>query len=162
MLDDPEAKPLTDAIRKRVTHSFSNIVTDLEIQNICDSVGISTRGYQAIHQALKDALRSRGITENLFPLPHKVAIAKKASNEDVMRQLGDYLHIEDTMFLQAQGNGAKARGKGRSVVANNAVQGEGYVYTKLNNIFVDLIKLQQSMVAFYNFSDEGEFHSSVK
>ena len=33
---------------------------------------------------------------------------------------------------------------------------------KLNNIFVDLIKLQQSMVAFYNFSDEGEFHSSVK
>ena len=68
-----------------------------------------------------------------------MAIAKKVSNEDVMRRLGDYLHIEDTMFRQAQGNGAKARGKGRSVVANNAVQGEGYVYTKLNNIFVDLI-----------------------
>ena len=63
MLDDPEAKPLTDAIKKRVTHSFSNIVTDLDIQDICDSVGISTsRGYQAIHQTLKDALRSRGIT----------------------------------------------------------------------------------------------------
>ncbi|MCO5571276.1 hypothetical protein L7F22_025014 [Adiantum nelumboides] len=56
MLDAPEAKHLKDTITKRVSCDFSNIVTDLDVQDICDAVGINTKGYQAIHQVLKDAL----------------------------------------------------------------------------------------------------------
>ena len=43
---------------KTFFHTFSNIVSDLDVQDICDAVKISTKGYQAIYQALKDALRS--------------------------------------------------------------------------------------------------------
>ncbi|KAI5077387.1 hypothetical protein GOP47_0007211 [Adiantum capillus-veneris] len=74
-----------------------NVVNDDDVQQACDEAGISTKAYQAIFQLLKDALKEHGIVENLFPVPHKVKLAKKATNEDVFSRIGTYLHIEDTM-----------------------------------------------------------------
>ena len=92
-----------------------------------------------------------------------MAIAKRVSNEDVLRRLGDYLYIEDTMPLQPPRNRSqegKGRGKGSNRLASSVLQTEGFVYTKLNNIFVDLIRLQQSMAIFYNLSDTSKFCST--
>ena len=54
----------------------------------------------------------------------------------------------------------KGHGKGGSLLANSALQTEGFVYNKFNNIFVDLIRLQQSMAVFYNLSDADKFCST--
>ena len=86
LLQTPGAKNINDVVTKEVMRKFSNIVTHTDVQNTCDDVGISTKGYNAIHRLLKDALIKKGITENLFPVPRMVKVAKNVSNEDVFLQ----------------------------------------------------------------------------
>lgn len=62
----PKGKVIREAVTTEVMKKFSNLVLDIDIQSACDEVGISTRGYEAIHQLLKDSLRKNGITKNLF------------------------------------------------------------------------------------------------
>ena len=67
-----KGKHLKDAITKEIMKKISNLVSEDDVQRACDTVGISTNAYHALHGMLKDALRERGITENLFPIPHRV------------------------------------------------------------------------------------------
>lgn len=76
ILRAPKGNRINAAATSEVMHRLANIVSDTDVQKTCDDVGISQKGYVAIHQLLKDALRERGITENLFPLPHRVNLAK--------------------------------------------------------------------------------------
>lgn len=161
----PQSKYILEAITKDVMSKFSNLVTSFDVQNTCDDVGISRNGYHAIHQLLKDALRKHGITENLFPVPKKVKLAKKVSDADVLNRLGPYYFVEDTMVLpslQKKGGEKKQRlGKksgacSKSTPATNFITAEekGFEYTQFNNIFVDVRKLQQAMVEFYRLPVE--------
>ncbi|MCO5562899.1 hypothetical protein L7F22_016535 [Adiantum nelumboides] len=64
MLDAPEAKHLKDTITKRVLSDFSNIFIDLDVQDICDAVWISTKGiltYRLHEKVIK--------VHNVKPLP---------------------------------------------------------------------------------------------
>lgn len=156
LLRAPRGKHINDAVTKEVMRKFSNLVTDVDVQNACDEVGISTKGYTALHGLLKDALRERGITENVFPVPRKVKLARRASNEDVTLRIGHYLHIEETMpssiFVQSPQRAKKAtNAKNR---ADNI--DKGFPYSMSNNIFVDLKKLQQAMAVFYALPSNGE------
>ena len=55
----------TNEVLKDVTKIISND----EVQNICDEVVISTKGYNALYPLLKDTLRTHGITKSIFPAP---------------------------------------------------------------------------------------------
>ena len=165
----PQSKYILEAVTKDVMSKFSNLVTSFDVQNICDDVGISRNGYHAIHQLLKDALRKQGITENLFPVPRKVKLAKKVSDADVFSRLGPYYFVEDTMVipgLQKKGGakkqrlGKKSGARSKSAPATNFITEEkGFDYTQFNNIFVDVRKLQQAMVAFYRLPAAGKLES---
>lgn len=161
----PKAKVIREAVTTEVMKNFSNLVSDIDIQSACDEAGISTRGYQAIHQLLKDALRKNGITENLFPIPRKVRLSKKVSDADIVEKLGSYQYVEDIMTipsLQRKGGPKKqARGKQGTTVrgllgTSEVVEEKGFAYTRFNNIFVDLKKLQRAMIYFYKLPQEGE------
>ncbi len=69
---DEKGKRIKDAITKEILKKISNLVSEDDVQRACDAVGISTNAYHALHALLKDALRERGITENLFPIPHRI------------------------------------------------------------------------------------------
>ena len=67
----PKSKVIREAVTKEVMKKIYNLVSDIDIQSACDEAGISTKGYEAIHQLLKDALRTKGIIENVFRLPKR-------------------------------------------------------------------------------------------
>ena len=94
---------------------FSNLVSDIDIQSACDEVGISTRGYEAIHQLLKDALRKNGITKNLFPVPRRVRLSKKVSDGDIVEKLGSYQYVKDIMTIPSlkKKGGPKKQSRGK-------------------------------------------------
>lgn len=157
LLRAPGRNHIRNAVVKEVMRKYSNIVTHTDVQNVCDEVGISTKGYGAIHRLLKDALMKRGITENLFPVPHKVKLAKNVSNEDVFSKLGEYMHVEDTMHSLGLLKKKPSQHRTSSNISKqgNIIEPKGFPYTKFNNIFVDLKKLQRAMITFYNLSAEG-------
>ena len=66
---------------------FSSLVNGVDVQKACDEVIISSKGYNALHGLLKDALRECGIIINVFLVSHKVTLARRASNEDVVYHL---------------------------------------------------------------------------
>ena len=142
-------KHMKDAITKEILKKISNLVSEDDVQRACDAVGISTNAYHALHGLLKDALRERGITENLFPIPHRVRLARKANNDLIWESLGEYKHIKGSMMYSS--TSAKSREGGNSI-PNGA---KSFGYHQYNNIFVDLKRLQQAMVKFYALSPQG-------
>lgn len=158
----PQSKVISEAVTNEVMKKFSNLVSDIDIQSACDEAGISTKGYETIHRLLKDALRKNGITENVFPVPKKVRFSKKVSDDDIIAKLQSYKYVEDTMVIPSQkkkgGSKKQARGQKATTVSTSEVtEDKGFAYTKFNNIFVDLKKLQQAMILFYKLPQEGKY-----
>ena len=151
----PSGKRMKAAVSKEILQELGDLVSNNDVQTVCDEAGISTKGYKAIFQLLKDALRERGIMENFFPAPHKVSIAKKITNEDVLARLGTYLHIEDTMPAVLYTSEVPKTGRGKGKKSTSSSPSKGFPYTKWNNIFVDLRRLQQAMIKFYELPQEG-------
>ena len=153
----PESKHIKIAVTKEVMRNLSNLVTHVDVQNVCDEVGISNKGYAAIHRLLKDSLMKRGITENIFPVPRMVKLAKTVSNEDVYSKLGEYMHVEDTMYIDSGLKKNPSKRQKTSKLSSQAVlfEEKGFPYSKFNIIFVDLKKLQRAMVTFYRLSPAG-------
>ena len=145
-------KHMKDAITKEILKKISNLVSEDDAQRACDAVGISTNAYHALHGLLKDALREQGITENLFPIPYRVRLAKKANNDLVRESLGEYKHIEGSMMYSS----TSARSRGNIKGGNSMPNGAKYFgYDQYNDIFVDLKRLQRAMIKFYSLSSQG-------
>lgn len=136
LLQEPMFKAIRNEIKGEVFKDLSNLLSSSNIQHACDEAGISTKGYEAIHQVVKDAFRMNGITCNMFPAPKRVRFAKRVNNDDVMATLGEYYHVEGTLTVPSP----KGKANTSPIV---------FEYTSYNNVFVDLIRLQQAMVKFY-------------
>ena len=65
--------------------------------------------------------------------------------------------------LQNKGGQKKqARGKKAAMLhTSKVVEDKGFVYTRFNNIFVDMVKLQQAMISFYKLPQEGTYNSCL-
>ena len=158
LLCAPEAKHINDVVIKEVMRKFTNLVMHPDIQNACDEVGVSIKGYNAIHRLLKHALlMKKGVAKNLFPVLCMVKLLKNISNEDVFSKLGEYMHVEATMhILGLSKKKPPQRWKGSNTSKQaNVLEKRGFPYTKFSNIFVELTKLQRAMISFYHLSPEG-------
>lgn len=69
VIRDPKWKKLRVLFTNEVLKDVTKIISSDEVQNVCDEVGISTKGYNALYQLLKDTLRTHGITKSIFPPP---------------------------------------------------------------------------------------------
>ena len=54
LLHAPETKHINDAVVKEVMRKLTNLVMHTDIQNACDDVGISVKGYSAIQRCLDE------------------------------------------------------------------------------------------------------------
>ena len=84
---------------KDVTELMSND----EVQNVCDEVGISTKGYNALYQLLKDTLCTHGITKSIFNVPKKIRFAKRTCNDDLKHKIREFMHSNDTLTIATWG-----------------------------------------------------------
>ena len=51
---DPKWKKLRVLFTNEVLKDVTKIISSDEVQNVCDEAGISTKGYNALYQLLKD------------------------------------------------------------------------------------------------------------
>ena len=72
VIRDPKWKKLRVLFTNEVLNDVTKIISNDEVQNVCDEVGISTKGYNALFQLLKDTLRTHGITKSIFLVPKKL------------------------------------------------------------------------------------------
>ena len=55
-----------------VLKDVTKLISNDEVQNVCDEVGISIKGYNVLYQLLKDTLCTHGILKSIFPIPKKL------------------------------------------------------------------------------------------
>ena len=67
---DPKWKKLQVLFTNEVLKDVTKIISNDEFQNVCDEVGISTKGYNALYQLLKDKF-SHVVIQRAFFLPPK-------------------------------------------------------------------------------------------
>lgn len=137
VIRDPKWKKLRVLFTNEVLKDVTKIISSDEVQNVCDEVGISTKGYNALYQLLKDTLRTHGITKSIFPAPKTLRFAKRTCNDELKHKIGEFMCVNDTLTIAAWG---KNRGKDGNIA---------FVYNEFNNIFVDLQRLQRAMILFY-------------
>ena len=102
-----------------------------------DEVGISTKGYNALYQLLKDTLCTHAITKSIFSIPKKLQFVKRTCNDELKQKITEFMCINDTLTIAAW-------------VKNQEKDGNiAYLYNEFNNIFVDFQQLPQAMILFY-------------
>jgi hypothetical protein len=107
-----------------------------EIQGACDNVGISRKAYTEIYRTMKTSIKKKRLKHCPLPKPFHIKRARAVMNVDIMKNLGDPFHIEET-YVSPKGS------------KQHCLQ-----YTVYNNIFYDLLKIQDLMVRFYNMTME--------
>ena len=69
----------------------------------------------------------------MLPTPYSVSLAKKCANNDVAGLLGGFHCVHDVMPLD---------------------NSNSFCYNEFNNVYIDLLKLQESMITFYGLTQE--------
>ena len=99
---------------------------------VCDSARISFKTYEALYQVITLGHKKKGLSR-LLPTPYSVSLSKKCAKNDVASLLGGFQCVHDAMPLD---------------------NSKSFCYNKFNNVYIDLLKLQESMIRFYGLTQE--------
>ena len=131
-LDEPSNARVAKVLRQKYFSELRDIVTPQEIMEICDSAGISFKAYEALYRVITTRHRKKGLSK-LLPTPYSVKLAKKCAINDVAGLLGGFHCVHDVMPLD---------------------NSKSFCYNEFNNVYIDLLKLQESMIRFYGLTQE--------
>ena len=125
IISDAHHPKIHKAVVAKVVSEITSCIDSQSIQHACDDVGISMKGYHAIHQVIKDGFLRQGIGGSLFPALKLIQNVKRINNDDVQQDIGEYFHIEDKLTLDM---GSKKKNKTATI----------FEYNAYNNIFVNV------------------------
>lgn len=131
-LDEPSNARVAKVLRQKYFSELRDIVTPQEIMEVCDSASISFKAYEALYRVITAGHRNKGLSR-LLPTPYSVKLAKKCANNDVAGLLGGFQCVHDVMPLD---------------------NSKSFCYNEFNNVYIDLLKLQESMIRFYGLTQE--------
>ena len=97
----------------------------VDMLTMCDTAGISDKGYQSLYTSITARLRSKGLKRSILPTPCTLAMARKSANKTIANMLGGYRWIEDSMLVSSSKN---------------------FIYNKFNNVYIAISALQQAMI----------------
>ena len=101
MIADPIQNRLRQAVQRRLFKELQDIITPAQMLSVCDSSGISDKGYKAIYQCVTRGLRAKGLNRSLLPTPYNMIMARKLANRDVCALFGGYKWVEDAMPMSS-------------------------------------------------------------
>ena len=115
-------------VQRNIIEEFvsANVVSAVDIQEVMDSSGVSSKGYSAIQRSVSQALVAKGIKKRMLPKPSHVWKLRGELNSKQFDYFGPPFHIKE--------------------------QYKSFTYDEFNNIFMDLEILQQRMVEYYNIT----------
>ena len=111
------------------------LVNPSQIQEVCDTVGVSRKGYRAISRIFFQVLRYYKIKAFGLPRPHKVGKFRLFLNAKIPENFGDYDHIEGIMPYDKGGRKCS------------------FEYNAFNNIWMNVRKIQIAMIKYYGIKD---------
>lgn len=130
-ISNPENDRLRKAIQKHLLKDLLDIISPAQILSICDTAGISDKGYAAMYQCVTRGLRAKGVTRSLLPTPYSISMARKLANANVGSLFGGYKWVEGAMPISPA---------------------KSYEYNRFNNIYINVEALQKAMILFYDLS----------
>ena len=131
-LDEPSNARVVKVLCQKYFSKFRDIMKPQEVIEVCDSVGIIFKAYEALYRVITTGHRKKGLSK-LLPTPYSVKLAKKCANNDVAGLLGGFQCVHDVMPLD---------------------NSKSFCYNEFNNVYIDLLKLQDSMIRFYGLTQE--------
>ena len=104
LIKDQRFKNLRVAIANDVLQDLAGRMSiDAVVVNARDEVGISTKGYRALYQLLRDCLCQKEIESSIFLHPKKLKSTKGFCNTDVIQILGKFYHFNDKLCIASWG-----------------------------------------------------------
>lgn len=124
---------LRETLRRHFLKEIKEIVTPQEMVDMCDSAGISQKGYRAMYRSITLGLRAKGVTQSLLPTLYSLQMAKKCANGDVASMFNGYKWVEDIMPMPTN---------------------KPFEYNAYNNVYIDMEELQKAMIQYYGLTLE--------
>ena len=103
-----------------------------EVPKTIDNIGISRDAYNQIFQLVQSKVKEAKAKATILPRPSFMRNVRLRTNEQIVKLLGQPYHITAVF----QGKEKEKR------------------YDEYNNMFLDLILIQEAMIRFYNLSRE--------
>lgn len=73
-IQQPSNSCIQNKIFKGVTKEIQATIEPNSIVHACDKAGVSIRGYQTLFRTVKDACKSKGLSNCFLPMPYQVYI----------------------------------------------------------------------------------------
>ena len=89
---------------------------------MCNTGGISDKGYQSLYKSTTPCLCSKGLKHSILPTPYSLPMVRKLANKTIADMVGGYRWIEDSMPMSSY---------------------KIFFYNKFNNAYIALLALQQ-------------------
>ena len=98
---------------------------------MCDSAGISQKGYREMYRSITLGLQAKGVTQSLLPTLYSLQMAKKCANGDIASMFNGYRSVEDIMPMPPS---------------------KPFEYNAYNNVYIDMEVLQKAMIQYYGLT----------
>ena len=125
MITNTENVLLRDRVRNHFDKELEGIIMPVDMLTMCDTAGISDKGYQSLYTSITARLRSKGFKRSILPTPYSLAMARKSANKTIADMLGGYRWIEDSMPVSSSKN---------------------FIYNKFNNVYITISAFPQAMI----------------
>ncbi|RYA68215.1 hypothetical protein DD595_25635, partial [Enterobacter cloacae complex sp. 4DZ3-17B2] len=93
----PENQTQKNLVFPNLLKEMGLLVQPSQMQEVCDTVGVSRRGYRAISKTWFQVLKYYKIKAFGLPRPDNVGKVRTLLNEEIPEYFGEYYHIEGTM-----------------------------------------------------------------
>ena len=124
---------LRETLRQHFLKEIKQIVTPKEMLDVCDSAGISQKGYRAMYKSITLGLRAKGVTQSLLPTLYSLQMAKRCANGDIASMFNGYRSVVDIMPMPPS---------------------KPFEYNAYNNVYIDMEVLQKAMIQYYGLTVE--------
>ena len=93
MITNTENVLLQDRVWNHFHKELEGIIMPVDMLTMCDTTGISDKGYQSLYTSITARLRSKGFKHSILPTPYSLAMARKSANKTIADMLGGYRWI---------------------------------------------------------------------
>ena len=145
LLQDPKMIPVGEKLVNRYFDKIEEIMGPENVFEICDRNSITQNGYAAYHKKFSSAVKVVGcgnLRVSCMANPHHVTLLRRDLNSRLEDYIGSHSHIENE-FIIAQPAKSKTKVPTKVVLSSR------------NSFFVDIEKVQQTMVRLYKITPAG-------
>ena len=145
ILNEPKLSKQGVRIANQYMQKIGEKMRPEHILETCDRNAITHNGYSALYKRFNGAVKTtgQGLRVSALPNPHQLSLLRREMNDNLEDLIGQHSHIDNTLVISLAKGSKKL--KTTSKIELNSK----------NTFFIDIEKVQQTMVKLYGITPEG-------